>query len=247
MRRAATGAALLVAAGLAACSDAGEPEPAVVTVLAAASLTDAFTELADAYEGAHPGVTVEVSFGSSTTLAQQVTAGAEVDVFASAGERTLRQLPTPLTAGDRVVTVATTTLAIAVTQGNPQGVTALADLAREDLDVVLCAETAPCGAAADAMLERAGVLPHVVSRELDARATLAKVALGEADAAVVYRTDVASGDGQVDGVEIPLADNVTLTYPMVRVSDDEHTRGFVDLVTSEAGRAVLTDAGFGLP
>jgi len=190
---------------------------------------------------------VQVSFGSSSTLAQQVSAGADVDVFASAGESALGQLPASLTVADRVVTIATTTLEIALPQGNPAGVASLDDLARSDLDVVLCAETAPCGMAADAMFERAGVVPNVASRELDARATLAKVALGEADAAVVYRADVVAAAARGDGVEIPADDNVTLGYPMVRVTDAEHTRGFIDLVVSDKGLDALAAAGFGAP
>jgi molybdate transport system substrate-binding protein len=244
----AVAVALLGATGvLTACSGADGPDEPTVTVLAAASLTDAFTGLADAYERDHPGVSVDVSFGSSATLAQQVRSGAEVDVFASAGESALARLPGSLTAPERVVRIATTTLGIAVPQGNPAEVTGLGDLSRDDLDVVLCAETAPCGEAADAMLARAGVVPHVVSRELDARATLAKVALGEADAAVVYRADIVATADRVDGVAIPADDNVTTGYPLVRVSDDEHTRGFVDLVTSDAGRQALAEAGFGAP
>ena len=247
-RRRAVAVALLGATGvLTACAGADGSDESTVTVLAAASLTDAFTELADAYEREHPGVSVEVSFGSSTTLAQQVTAGADVDVLASAGENALARLPADLTADDRVVTIATTTLEIAVPQGNPAQVRGLEDLARADLDVVLCAETAPCGMAADEVFSRADVVPHVVSRELDARATLAKVALGEADAAVVYRADVASADDRVDGVAVPADDNVVLGYPMVRVSDAPHAFGFADLVTGAVGRRVLADAGFEAP
>ncbi|MCA1781681.1 MAG: molybdate ABC transporter substrate-binding protein [Intrasporangiaceae bacterium] len=248
MRRLARAASLALAASLlVACSGPGGSDDSTVRVLAAASLTDAVTELADAYEDEHPGVTVEVSFGSSSTLAQQVTAGADVDVFASAGKSALGQLPASLTADERIAIIATTTLEIAVPPGNPAGITGIADLVRPDLDVVLCAETAPCGGAADAMFDRAAIVPNVVSRELDARATLAKVALGEADAAVVYRADVVTATDQVAGVEIPAGDNVTLSYPMVRVTDGDHTRGFVDLVTSATGLAVLADAGFGPP
>ena len=243
-------ALLGVAVGvLTACTGAegGAEDESTVTVLAAASLTDAFTEVADAYTDRHPGVTVRVSFGSSATLAQQVAAGADVDVFASAGEASLAQLPSALTVADRVTTIATTTLEIAVPPGGSAEVRGLADLARADLDVVLCAETAPCGVAADAVLERAGVVAHVVSRELDARSTLAKVALGEADAALVYRADVVAADDRVDGVRIPAQDNVTVGYPMVRVGDGAHARAFVELVASETGRRVLADAGFEAP
>jgi molybdate transport system substrate-binding protein len=145
------------------------------------------------------------------------------------------------------VTIARNTLEIATPAGNPARVTGLGDLARGDLDVVLCAATVPCGKAADEVLARAGVEAHVVSREVDVTATLAKVRLGEADAAVVYRSDVASAKGAVTGVEIPDGQNTVLDYPMARFDDDPAVTAFADYVAGPEGTRALTAAGFLAP
>ena len=229
----------------AGAATASEGTGEVVTVLAAASLTEPFTRLAAAFEQAHPGTTVRVSFGSSTTLARQVAEGADADLLATAGTTALDQLgdvtPTATT------TIARNTLEIATPPDDPAGVRSLADLARPDVDVVLCAASVPCGAAADEVLARAGVTAHVVSREVDVSSTVAKVALGEADAAVVYHSDVVSSGGRVRGVEIPAALNTTLTYPLARVGDDAAAAAFADYLAGQEGRAALADAGFLLP
>ena len=214
----------------------------VVTVLAAASLTEPFTRLAADYEGAHPGTTVRVSFGSSTTLARQVAEGADADLLATAGTTALDRLGdvTPIA----TTTIARNTLEIATPPDDAAGVHSLADLARPDVDVVLCAASVPCGAAADEVLARAGVAAHVVSREVDVRSTVAKVALGEADAAVVYHSDVASSGGRVRGVDIPATLNTTLTYPLVRFGDGAAATAFAAYLVGPEGRAALADAGF---
>ncbi|MGL5910446.1 MAG: molybdate ABC transporter substrate-binding protein, partial [Phycicoccus sp.] len=216
-----------------------------VTVLAAASLTKPLTSLAEAYEKARPGTAVEVSFGSSTTLAQQISQGADADLFLSAGTAPLEQLGDVTPAA--TVTVARNTLEIATPPDDPAKVAGLADLARSDVDVVLCAETVPCGTAADEVLARAGVEATVVSREVDVAATLAKITLGEADAAVVYHSDVVSARGSVRGVTIPAAQNTTLDYPMTRFDDEDDdtaAAAFAAYVAGPDGRRVLADAGF---
>lgn len=214
----------------------------VVTVLAAASLTTPFTRLAAAYERARPDTTVRVSFGSSTTLARQVSEGADADLLATAGTTALDQLGdvTPAV----TTTIARNTLEIATPPEDPAGVRSVADLAGPDVDVVLCAASVPCGAAADEVLARAGVAAHVVSREVDVSATVAKVALGEADAAIVYHSDVVSSGGRVRGVEIPAALNTTLTYPLARFGDGAAAAAFAAYLVGPEGRAALTDAGF---
>ena len=228
-----------------ASARAGQDEPRVVTVLAAASLSTPFTTLAEAYEAQNPGTTVRLSFGSSTTLAQQVAQGADADLLATAGTAALAQL------GDEEPTEATTiarnTLEIVTPPDDPAGVTSLADLEREDVQVVLCAASVPCGKAAAQVLARAGVTAHVVSRELDVGATLAKVTLGEADAAIVYHSDVVSAAGAVRGVELPAAQNTTLTYPLARFGDDAAARDFAAYVAGPEGLAALTAAGFLAP
>lgn len=216
-----------------------------VTVLAAASLTRTFTDLAESFEQANPGVTIRLSFGSSTTLAQQIAQGAEADLFASAGAAALEQL------GDveptATVTIAENTLEIATPTDNPGRVASLADLAKEDVAVVLCAQTVPCGKAADQVLTGAGVEANVVSREVDVSATLAKVKLGEADAAVVYHSDVVSAQGEVAGVEIPAEQNTTLEYPLARFGDDSAATAFAAYLSGPEGLAALQGAGFLAP
>ena len=259
--RPAAAATLGLALGLvlAGCSPAttadtrppGAPEPAgepgTVTVLAAASLTEPLTALADRYERDHPGVTVRLSFGSSTTLAQQIAEGAPADVYASAGEAALDLLPPDAARDGGRATIARNTMEIATPPDDPGSVTDLADLADPDLDVVLCAASVPCGRAADEVLATAGVTAHVVSREVDVRATLTKVALGEADAAIVYHSDVVGAGPSVRGVPIPRADEVTLDYPLLWFSTDPDVEGFARYVAGPEGTAALTAAGFLAP
>lgn len=215
-----------------------------VTVLAAASLTEPLTELAHDFEQAHPGVSVETSFGSSTTLAQQIAAGAPADLYASAGETALKQVPADLRPASRLSTIARNVLEIATPPGDPAHVSSIRDLSHGDVAVVLCVATAPCGQAADTVLARAGVRAHVVSREIDVKATLAKVRLGEVDAAVVYHSDVVSAGDAVHGVPIPDAVNQTLTYPLLRLGDSAAARAYATYLASPAGVHVLEQHGF---
>ncbi|HSF97858.1 MAG TPA: molybdate ABC transporter substrate-binding protein [Ornithinibacter sp.] len=248
-------AGLLTASVLGACaatagSDAGsdgDTGDRTLTVLAASSLTDPLTTLARTYEDDHPGVRVRLSFGSSTKLAQQVAQGAPADLVVLAGTAVLEQLPETARDPARRTTVARNVLEIATPPSDPAGVSSLADLANVEADVVLCVETAPCGRAADEVLERAGVMANVVSREIDVRSTLAKIVLGEADAAIVYHSDVVTAGTRVRGVPIPAGANTTLEYPLVRLTDRADTTGFADLVAGDAGRQALTDAGFLTP
>ena len=240
------GAAVLaaVAASLLVGCSGGTPSDGTVTVLAAASLTEPLTELATRYQGDHPGTRVRLSFGSSTKLAQQVAQGAPADLVALAGTAAVEQLPATARDPARRTTIARNTLGIVTPPDDPGSVSGLADLARGDLAVVLCVETAPCGAAADEVLERAGIRANVVSREVDVRSTLAKVSLGEADAAIVYHSDVVTAGDRVRGVPIPGAQNTTLDYPLVRLTDGADAAGFATLVSGPHGREVLAAAGF---
>lgn len=228
-------------------TDAAEDITGTVTVLAAASLTEAFTELADQLKAEHPGVTVELSFGSSTTLAQQIAEGADADVYASAGRGAVDHLPADFADDGDAADIASNVLQIAVPQGNPGAVKGLNDFTRSDVDTVLCAETVPCGKAADEAFGKAGLTPTPVSREIDVKATLSKVTLGEADAAIVYQSDVATAGDGVEGVEIPEDENVKMAYPMLWSNTDPATIAFVDLVQGETGLAALAKAGFGAP
>ena len=248
LRRAIAGVGLLGLLGGCggSASDTDTAERSTLMILAAASLTEAFTELAEQYEADHPEVTIHLSFGSSTTLAQQITAGADADLFASAGTGALEQLPPGYADETGEQIIASNVLEIAVLPGNPSGVTGLADFERADIDTVLCAQTVPCGRAADEAFAAAGLTPTPVSRELDVKATLAKISLGEADAAIVYRSDVVTDDA-VEGVEIPAEENVSLSYPLISFNTDTHTIGFAEFLAGPQALAALETAGFSAP
>jgi len=228
-----------------ACGSSAGPGERTVTVLAAASLTESFDRISADFEQAHPGVTVQVSYGSSATLVQQVNQGAPAQVIALAGEAAAKPLDQQLVKKSSIF--ATNVLEIAVPPSNPGKVTTIADLGRPGLKVVLCAEAVPCGKAADATFSKAGVTPSVVSREVDVKATLAKVKLGESDAAVVYHSDVVGSKGSVTGVPIDATVNTSLRYPIITLSEDPTTAEFVDYVLSAQGRATLESLGLGTP
>ncbi|GAA2747858.1 molybdate ABC transporter substrate-binding protein [Terrabacter aerolatus] len=216
-----------------------------VTVLAAASLTESFDRLKHDFEAAHPGVTVETSYGSSATLVQQVNNGAPASVIALAGTAAAKPLDASMVKDTK--TFATNVLEIAVPPGNPGKVTSIDDLSKPSVKVVLCADTVPCGKAAKATFAKARVVPNVVSQEVDVKATLAKVKLGEADAAVVYHSDVVAAKDAVKGVEIPSQVNTSLTYPVITLSDDAATKAFVAYLLSAQGLATVQSFGFGAP
>lgn len=227
-----------------------EPAEGTITVFAAASLTDAFTALGEAFEEANPDATVELSFGPSSGLVTQVSEGTPADVIATADESTMEDLvsggdlfgdPTPF---------ATNVLEIAVPAGNPGDVDELDDLADEDLIVALCAEEVPCGRFAREALEGAGVEPAVDSNEEDVRALLTKIEAGEVDVGIVYETDVIAAGDAVEGIPIPADENVTATYPIATAAQSDNTDGaaaFIAFVLSDEGQDALAEAGFGAP
>jgi molybdate transport system substrate-binding protein len=252
--------ALLVTA-LAACaapSGSAEPDdagssPAVeeqtLTVLAAASLRDVFAGLAEGFEAEHDGVTVALSFAGSADLADQLLAGSPGDVFASADTKNMDRVVEGGDAADPVV-FATNTLTVVVPPGNPGGVTSFADLAREDLKVVVCAAEVPCGAATAKVETAAGTTIHRVSEEASVTDVLAKVTAGEADAGLVYVTDATLAGDDVEVVEVPETATVVNTYPIAVTSgaaDPALAKAWLDLVTGPTGQAALAKAGFGAP
>ena len=231
-----------------AAADGGAIE-GELTVFAAASLADVFAELAGVLEARHPGVTVRLELGASSSLREQVLAGAPADVFAAADERNVAAV---VDAGEASSPVgfATNELQIAVPAGNPAGVQGLADLADEDLLVGLCAVEVPCGSLARQAFGRAGLTPRPDTEEPDVRALLAKIRSGDLDAGVVYRTDVRASAPAVEGIDLPADIAVATTYPLVvldRTTERDVADAFVALVTSEEGRTVLSAAGFGAP
>ena len=252
---AVAGCAALVLAGCSpTASSPGAPGDAnaltgELTIFAAASLTASFTELAQEFAADHPGVTVRpISFDGSSTLATQLREGAPVDVFASADEATMATV-TDLTDGTPEV-FATNVLQITVGPGNPLGIRALADLARPGVQVVLCAPAVPCGTASHDLLDLEGVTLTPVSEEQNVTAVLTKVRTGEADAGLVYLTDVAAAAGAVDGVGIAGAEHAANRYPIAAMNGSRHpdvAQAFVNFVLSARGQTVLATYGFGTP
>jgi molybdate transport system substrate-binding protein len=236
------------ALGLAACGGGGSggsggQSPAEIKVFAAASLTAAFTELGRRYTAAQ-GTKVTFNFAGSQALATQIGQGAPADVFASADLDNMAKVK------DLVGTpqsFASNRLAIVVEQGNPKGIRTLDDLAGGDVKVVLAAGEVPAGRYAKQVLDRAGVKVTPVSQEDNVKAVVAKVSLGEADAGIVYATDVAAGGARVEGVDIPREQNVVATYPIATVKAgkaQDAAQAFMDLVLSGQGQEVLHRYGF---
>jgi molybdate transport system substrate-binding protein len=244
----ALGLVLLLAAGCGSDRPAGDgTDSATLTVFAAASLTGPFTAIGKDFEAEHAGVHVRFSFGGSSDLAAQIASGAPADVFASADTRTMQRLGAD--AADPQA-FAANTLEIAVPHGNPAGVRTLADLTRPGVKLVVCAPEVPCGAAARAVARAAGLALHPVSEEQSVTDVLGKVASGEADAGLVYVTDVAGARGHVDGITFPGAADAVNTYPIAALADSDHAglaRQFVEFVLGERAQRVLADAGFAKP
>lgn len=229
---------------LTACSNAGS---STLTVSAAASLTDAFTEIGEQYMADNPGVEIRFNFAGSSTLAEQINAGAPVDVFAAASEKSMQ---TALDAGTVLdPTIFTTNaMAVAVPAGNPAGIEGLGDLADPEVTVVMCDAPVPCGSAAASLLELNGLQVTPASLEPDVRAVLTKVIADEADAGLVYRSDVAAAGAAVEGIAIPDERNVVNEYPIAVTTDAAaQAADFVDFVLSDAGQSVLAQWGFTSP
>lgn len=206
----------------------GDDDPDGITVLAASSLTDAFTEIGDIYDGE-----VTFGFGGSSSLREQIAAGSPADVFASADAR------------DEGEIFATNELMIVVPAGNEAGIGGLDDFADGDLLLGLCAEEVPCGRFARKALDDAGVTPAVDTGEPDVRSLLGKVESGELDGGIVYRTDVLAAGDEVEGIAISGTADVVAMYPIVALGDAGEP--FVDLVLSDEGQAILAAHGFGPP
>lgn len=229
-------------------SSAGGPA-GELTVLAAASLTETFTTIGQDFEAANPGTRITFSFGSSATLATQITAGAPADVFAAANESTMQTVVDAKLAADPQPFV-TNTLQIAVPPGNPAKITGLADFADPARRIALCAAEVPCGSAARQVFQRAGIEPEPDTLEEDVKAALQKVRLGEVDAALVYRTDVIAAGTDVEGIDFDEAAAAVNTYPICAVAESrnpELAAAFVAHVRGPEGQRVLSRAGFASP
>lgn len=220
-----------------------------ITVSAAASLTEVFGTLGKQFERDHPRATVAFNFDSSATLATQIQAGAPADVFASADTSTMDGLDAAGLLDAASVPFAHNSLTIVVKPGNPEHVKSVRDLSTVGV-VALCAVTAPCGKYADQVLTATHVVlaSDHITRGQNAKATLAAVAQGDADAGIVYGSD-AHGNATVDAIAIPAADNVVATYPIAVLAATSNARlahAFADYVRSSEGRMALKAAGFGV-
>jgi molybdate transport system substrate-binding protein len=259
---AAAGLLLLAACGIAAGADAdstssaaqhsssSSTEEGTLTVFAAASLQRPFEQIGRDFQSAHPGVTVRFSFGGSSGLVAQLSDGAPADVLATADEATMsRAVSAGLMAGDPT-TFASNTLQIVVPKDNPAGIRSLSDLAGHAAKVVLCAPAVPCGAAAQSVEKAAGIDIAPVSEEQSVTDVLGKVRSGEADAGLVYVTDVAGAAGQVRGIDFPEAKAAVNHYPIGRLEDAKEpalATQFIAAVSDATGQDVLRTAGFAAP
>ena len=256
--------ALALAVGLSACgssakststattSGSGTPSPSgSITVFAASSLTSSFKDLAKQFEAAHADTSVKLDFDSSSVLVTQIENGAPADVFASADTKNMQKLQSKGMVTGTPSVFAKNRLEIAVAPKNPKQVATVADLAKPGLIVVLCASEAPCGKYADQLLKQDKVTVSPKSREIDVKSTLAKVELGDADAALVYVTDAKAAKGKVDGIPIPNDQNVVATLPIAALKNTKNAalaQAWVDFVTASASENTLqTQYGFLAP
>lgn len=250
-----------VAAGLlgtlaAACggpADSGSSESSgngEVVVFVAASLADVFAELADAFASVEPDLQITINAAASSALATQIIEGAPADIFAAADPATMARLvDADATAGTPEV-IATNRAQMVVAAQNPLGLGGLQDLVNDELVLVVCAPEVPCGAYALQIFAAAGIAPTPDSYEENVRAVMGKVAMGEADAGIVYATDIAAAGDEVSGVEIPAELNVRAEYPIVLTAEATNpaaARAFIEFVRSEAGQSILAAHGFGPP
>ncbi|MBO9524388.1 MAG: molybdate ABC transporter substrate-binding protein [Nocardioidaceae bacterium] len=219
-----------------------------LTVLAASSLTGTFTQLAQTFEQRNAGVHVKLVFDSSATLAQQTIEHAPGDVLATADQKTMDDAKTGGGVDGDPKQFATNVLTLAVPSGNPAHIATLKDLDKDGVDYLTCVTTAPCGAAAQKLLAGNGIMRKPVSEEVDVKAVLAKVVAGEADAGLVYATDVTASQGKVTGLEVPGAADSPNTYWVAvaaNAKDDALAAQWIDFLTGGEGKAVLEAAGFG--
>lgn len=250
MRRALPALAAAAALALTGCA-AGSSQAAedvTLTVFAAASLSDAFEEIGEQFEDQNPGVHVRFNVAGSSSLAEQVRAGAPADVFAAADEPTLSTVADAVSGEPRPF--ATNVLTLVTPPDNPAGITSLADAAAEGVNLVACSPQVPCGHATAALAGDTGVSLSPVSEESSVTDVLGKVTSGEADAGLVYATDAARAGDAVHTVALDHVDSAVNTYPIATLADSGHAdlaEAFVEYVLGPRGQQVLKHAGFGHP
>jgi molybdate transport system substrate-binding protein len=257
--------ASLVVAGLAACGSnnsgtSSAPGPSAsesgslslsgnITVFAAASLTESFTELGKQFETANPGTKVTFSFAASSALAQQINSGAPADVFASASPKNMDQVVDAGGASGPKV-FATNKMEIATPPSNPAHIASVNDLTKSSVKTAVCQPQVPCGAVAQQVFTNAKITVKPVTLEPDVKSVLTKVQLGEVDGGMVYVTDVKAAGDKVEGIEISDDVNASTDYPIAPLAKSGNpavAAAFVDSVLSSGGQSVLTAAGFQAP
>ncbi|MDQ3311458.1 MAG: molybdate ABC transporter substrate-binding protein [Actinomycetota bacterium] len=216
-----------------------------ITVFAAASLSEAYEEIATLYERQHDGASVELNFAASSELAVQITEGAEVDVFASADEPNMEKVVDEVEVEGEPSVFATNTLTILTEPGNPKSIEGVTDLAEQELIVVSCGPDVPIGAYTRQVFEDAGVEVEIDSEEADVTAVASKVVLGEADAGIVYATNAVAAGDAASSIAIPADLNVVAEYPIAAL--DGNGAPFRDLVLGDEGQAILAEYGFTSP
>ena len=241
---------LLLAALLpvASCSSDNDNKDKELKVLAAASLTETFEKLETEFEEANEGVDVKLSFGSSTTLAEQANEGAPGDVLATADEKSMDLASEGGSLGQDAQQFATNELVLVVPSANPAKITGFQDFASSDW--VRCDDEVPCGRVAVSLLDENDVTTKPVSREIDVKSVLAKVTTGEADAGFVYATDAVAAGDKVQVFEVPGAENSLNPYfvaPLAQSGDESLAKDWIKMLTSPKGLEILTRAGFGQP
>jgi molybdate transport system substrate-binding protein len=228
-------------------TSASQKVSGTVVVFAAASLKDAFDQIGKQFEQANPGVSVKFNYAGSSSLATQIKQAAPADVFASADTTNMDTVTNDnLASGDAKI-FASNNLEIMVAAGNPKHIKSVADLANSDVKVAVCASDVPCGKYTQEVFKKAGVTVNPVSEETSVSSVVTKVTLGEADAGVVYTTDVKAAGDKAAGVAIPADQNVTAQYPIVTLKDAPNKDGasaFMNYVLSSAGQKVLESFGF---
>ena len=226
------------------------PSSGSLTVFAAASLTATFTELSHDFEAAHPGAKVNFDFGGSSDLVSQLQNGAPADVFASADQANMTKATNSGLAAGTPQVFATNVLEIAVPPSNPAGIHTFQDLTKPGVRLVVCAQQVPCGSATQKAAKAAGLSLKPVSEEQSVTDVLGKVISGDADAGLVYVTDVKGAGGKASGVKFPESSSAVNSYPIVALRESANAalaQEFVDFVRGSQGQKVLGDAGFGAP
>lgn len=228
---------------------ASQPSEGTITVLGAASLTEAFEEIASVFEAEHAEFQVHLSFDGSARLATSIVDGAPADLFASADRATMdRVRDAGRLTGEQPI-FATNVLQIVVPSGNPRGIESLADLGRSDLTLSLCGAQVPCGAYAAQAFERVGLATPAAGDQGNVKGVLAQVQLGEADAGIVYRTDVLAAEG-VEGIDLDAVATVAATYSgsvLADAANPEAAAVFLSFLLGERAQAILSRFGFGPP